>query len=193
MEGQFTMNYFLLMAAVLLIPYNLLPDSMCGAVLSIVGCIFLLKNKTELKINKYIFFSILLLNIMAIISFIFCRNINLFFDGFFVYLTILIFYLVFTNLDSAKLLNAFVYIIFISVFIFIIFQGFILNKRVDGNFSYANTYGLILLMCLYINEIRKKDKLYSIIQWISMLGILFTESRNTFVYLIVFVNCYLNV
>lgn len=181
------MKYFLLISAVVLIPYNLLPDSMCGALLSIISCIYLLKSKMDLKVNKYVFFSILLLNIIAIISFIFCKNTNLFFDGFFVYLTILLFYLIFINLNNIKLLNTFVYITAISVFIFIIVQGLILNKRVDGNFAYANTYGLILLICLYINEIREKDKFYSIIQWISMLGILFTESRNSFIYLIIFV------
>lgn len=186
------MDYFLIAAAVLLIPYNLLSDSMCGALLSIIGCIFLFKNKAELKVNKYVFFSILILNIIAAFSFIFCKDINLFFDGFFLYLTILIFYLVFTSLDNAKLLNAFVYITSICAFVFIIFQALILNKRVDGNFSYANTYGLLLLICLYINELKKKDKFYSIIQWISILGILFTESRNTFIYLIIFVIiCYI--
>lgn len=186
------MDYFLIAAAVLLIPYNLLSDSVCGALLSIIGCIFLFRNKTEVKVNKYVFFSILALNIIAVISFIFCKDINLFFDGFFLYLNVFIFYLVFTNLDNTKLLNAFVYITSICAFVFIIFQALILNKRVDGNFSYANTYGLLLLIGLYINELKEKDKFYSIIQWVLIFGILFTESRNTFIYLIIFVViCYI--
>lgn len=186
------MDYFLIAAAVLLIPYNLLSDSVCGALLSIIGCIFLFKNRAELKVNKYVFFSILILNIIAVISFMFCKDINLFFDGFFLYLNVFIFYLVFANLDNTKLLNAFVYITSICALVFIIFQALILNKRVDGNFSYANTYGLLLLIGLYINELKKKDKFYSIIQWMLIFGILFTESRNTFIYLIIFVAiCYI--
>lgn len=181
------MAYFLLMTPVVLISYNLLPNSMCGALLSIIGCIFLIKSKIELRVNKYIFFSILILNIISIISFISCKNINLFFDGFFVYLTVLIFYLIFINFNSMKLSNAFVYITSVSAGIFVIFQGLIQTARVDGNFSYANTYGLVLLICLYVNEIKEKDNFYPIIQWILILGILFTESRNTFIYLIIFV------
>lgn len=181
------MSYFLLAAVIILIPYSFLPESICGALLAIVGSVYLLKSKEELKVNRYIVYSMLLLNGIAVISLVFCKNINLFFDGFFVYLTVLIFYLVFISLDNIKLYNALVYIIGISACIFIIFQGLVLKKRVDGNLAYANTYGLVLLICLYVNELKSRDKFYSIIQWIAILGILFTESRGTFIYLIIFV------
>lgn len=181
------MNYLLLMGAVLLIPYNLMPTSLCGALLSMIGCMYLLKLKSALRVNKYIFYSIVLFNIISILSLMYSKDINLFFDGFITYLSILLFYLLFSNLYKEKILNYFVYIISISLSFFIVYQGFILNKRVDGTFAYANTYGLLMLITLYINEIRTNEKFKSTIQFILILGILFTESRNTIIYLCIFI------
>lgn len=180
------MRYLLLIAAILLVPYNLLPVSVCGAILLLICGIYLLKIKKDLVVNKHIFYSIVFLNVIAMLSLIYSKNINLFFDGFITYLSILMFYLLFTNLHMPKVLDYFTYIISISTFIFIIFQGLILNKRIDGTFGYANTYGLLLLIGLYMNEIRTEQKFKSSIQWVLILGILFTESRNTFIYIFIF-------
>ncbi|WML33090.1 O-antigen ligase family protein [Clostridium sp. OS1-26] len=180
------MRYLLLIAAILLIPYNLLPVSVCGAILLLICSIYLLKIEKNLIVNQYIFYSILFLNVIAILSLIYSKNINLFFDGFITYLAVLLFYLLFTNLHMPKVLDYFAYITSISAFIFIIFQGLILNKRIDGTFGYANTYGLLLLIGLYMNEIRTEQKFKSSIQWVLILGILLTESRNTFIYLFIF-------
>lgn len=180
------MKYLFLIFIVLLMPYNIFPQSMCGALLSITACILLINNKVKIKVNKFIFLNLLFISVLSIISFLFSKNINLFFDGFFTYIAVLLFYMVFINNDSEKLLNYFSYVISASTVFFIIFQGIIIGKRIDGNISYANTYGLVLLICLYMNEIRQKDKFYFIVNWISILGILFTGSRNTFVYFIIF-------
>jgi hypothetical protein len=180
------MRYLPLIAAILLVPYNLLPVSVCGAILVLICSIYLLKIEKNLIVNKYIFYSILFLNVIAMLSLIYSKNINLFFDGFITYLAILIFYLLFMNLHMPKVLDYFTYIISILTFMFIIFQGLILNKRIDGTFGYANTYGLLLLIGLYMNEIRTEQKFKSSIQWVLILGTLFTESRNTFIYLFIF-------
>ena len=75
-----------------------------------------------------------------------------------------------------------IYILYQGAFM----KGNILAGRIDGNVGYANSYALLLLIILYLNEIKESKKFDDIIQIVLIIGIVFTGSRNTLLYLAVF-------
>lgn len=106
------------------------------------------------------------------------------------YLSILVYYVVFNNIftDDRKVENLIKYIVYvISVIsiIFIIIQCKIFDVRLEGAIGYANSYALILLITIYLNNkiVINNNKFINIILVTSLL---FTGSRTTMICYVVY-------
>lgn len=107
------------------------------------------------------------------------------------YLSILVYYVVFNNIftDDRKVENLIKYIVYvisgISI-VFIIIQCKIFDVRLEGAIGYANSYALILLITIYLNnKIVKNNNKY--INIILVASLLFTGSRTTMICYVVYI------
>ncbi|GAA0083744.1 hypothetical protein UT300007_01830 [Clostridium sp. CTA-7] len=173
----------------LIIPYGILGENLSNLILAILACIYLIKSKKKIKIDKY-FYLISILSITAFITqIIISRNIESL-SGLYIYINVNLYYLTWKNIfkdkNKDKLLKYMVLSIVIVSVISIITQGFYLDIRINGNIGYANSYALLLLIGIYINKLREEDKLSDIIDSIFVLGIFYTGSRTTIILLIAY-------
>lgn len=173
---------------IFLIPYNLIGEEFGSVILLVIGSVFVLKNIRKIKVNKSYLAVMIGLSTIGAISLLFTQNISKSLSGLTIYLNFIVFYFVFSICKDKeeKVIKSIVYTISIIVIFSIAYQGVVYKRRIDGNFGYANTYALILLIALYLNEIIKENKLWSYIQIVLITGIIFTGSRNTLFYFILF-------
>ncbi|MDP4143044.1 MAG: O-antigen ligase family protein [Bacillota bacterium] len=179
----------ILLFLVLLIPYSYLGEEYAAVILAFGALIYLLKNRKNIRVNKVYTILVCSLLFFGIISMYASNNITKSLSGFCVYMNALLYYLIFSNIKKEKnlIIKWFVYIVSISSLAFIIYQGVICKTRIDGNLGYANTYALLLLISVYLNELIQENNYLNEVQFILMLGIIYTGSRNTLFYLIIFV------
>lgn len=180
----------IILLTIFAMPYNIIGEELGTVIMTVVGIIYLFKkSKNSLKINKVYLIVIMTLLFSGIVSFLFSINYINSLNGIMIYVNVIIFYFVFMLQKNEKrqLFKYATYIISIFAVIFIIYQGVILKQRIYGNIGYANTYALILLCNLYFNEFYEDNKIYIPIQVVSILGILYTGSRNTLIWVLIFV------
>lgn len=178
----------ILILLLVLIPYTYLGEEASAVFLTLVGIIYLLIKKVNIKIEDN-YLLLLALNIILGLSFIFfSKDYFTSLNSLFLLVLPLIFYIIFLNNIENKdhILKCLLYCIVISSLVFIIIQGSFYNKRIDGNLGYANTYALLLLIALFLNEIIETN-FYNLFQLIIFTGIIYTSSRNTLVYLAIFI------
>lgn len=182
----------LIFLLLLILPYNFFTPEIGGAITVIFGLIYLMYKRIYIfNINKTIFLLLLLISIIATFS-IFKYDIMSSVAGIFVYVTLLVYYLIFTNMEQKQkeiiINNSKIFILVYSLLATVI-EGLILKTRVDGLLQYANTFSLILLIFLYINRIQpfNKNNLSTLYEIILTTGILFSQSRGTFIYFIIYV------
>ncbi|KGM94680.1 hypothetical protein Z968_11240, partial [Clostridium novyi A str. 4552] len=149
-----------------LIPYCILSEGFISLIILLIGAIYIFKRKFKIFIDGYILI-LTLTSIIGIISLKQSRNIILSIEGISIYLCGIIFYYIFYNLKDKKeyVYDLFVHSFTIGVLVFTIIQGIFMKKRVDGNIGYANTYGILIIVALYINRIRQNDKFKVLIEY----------------------------
>ncbi|MFA9397766.1 MAG: O-antigen ligase family protein [Clostridiaceae bacterium] len=177
-----------LIVVLFLAPCTLLGEELVASLYALVGIFYLIIKKEESKVNKNFLLLIILINIVAAFSNFFTISITESLKGYLVYLNALIYFIIFSKNKSNKK-NIYRYITYVLSFLSlysIIIQGLVYHSRIYGNIGYANTFALILLCGLYINELAK-DKLYNFNQFIYILAILYTGSRMTIFLLIIFI------
>ncbi len=171
-----------------LIPYCILSEGFISSTILLIGVIYIFKRKFKIFIDGYILIC-LLTSIMGIISLKQSMNIISSIEGIAIYLCGIIFYYIFYNLKDKKeyVYDLFVYSFTIGVLVFTGIQGIVMNKRVDGNIGYANTYAILIIVSLYINRIRQNDKFKVLIEYILITGVLYTGSRYSLLFLGIFI------
>lgn len=176
----------------LILPYSLITPEVGGAISVTFGLVYIISKKmSNFKINKTIFRLITSITLLALFD-IFKFDLMSSIAGIFLYLSLLVYYLIFTNMDQKQkniIINNSKIFILIYTAIAIIIEGVILRVRVDGLMEYANTFSLILLVFLYLNRINpfNKNNLNTVYEITLMTGILFSQSRGTFIYLIIYI------
>lgn len=171
-----------------IIPYMIIGENLGNLILSFIATIFLILNKEKISINKKYFYTLIFLNIIAVVSLFISDAYLESISGLFNYFNLLVYYLVLSVVlkDKEKILKNIVLVVSVVCIYSIIVQGLYFDTRIYGNIGYANSYGLILLISFYLNKIRIKDIWTSYVDMILILGIFFTGSRTTLVLLGVF-------
>lgn len=184
---------FVLIFVMLLLPYKYIGENFSNVIILLALSTGLIFGYKSFKVNKLYSYSLTGLILSGIISLFFTNNMTKSLSGLCFYIALFLFYIFFLKFSvmEDEVLTFITIAITGFAVIFIFIQGGIYNARIDGNLGYANTYALILLIALYLNEIIKKKNLYTVNQIILIGGILYTESRNTLLYLGVFIiiNC----
>lgn len=179
---------YLLLIAILLMPYGTLGQEFSSVILCAISLIVFIKHKNDIVVDKW-FISIMLgLIFTGLVSLIFTNNFTKTLSGLTIFINAAVIYIIFLQYkcNSMKILKCIVYTLAISSMMVIIYQGGIYKIRVDGNIGYANTYGLVLLIGLYLSEIIERNRFTWLIQVSLMLGIIYTQSRNTLIYLVIY-------
>lgn len=175
----------------IIIPYIILGENLANVLLGISGIIYILFNsKYSNRLNKMFIYCTLGLIVTALLSVCIIDNSVYAISGMSVYFNIFIYYIVFRIIVNKKNnINLIIeYIIKLSAIICcfsIIYEGIILDKRLVGNIGYANTYGLILLIMLFLSE-TIEFKYRDITKKVFILGIFLTSSRTTLAILILY-------
>ena len=189
-------NYtlYVLIAIILIAPYKTLTQDNVNSMMLGVITVFSFFVIKEIKINKIYMIALLFMCSCGIISLL---NTSFTIDamqGLSLYISIIVLYTILVNFknDENSIIRLVTYTIAISSIFYIIYQGAILKggileNRIDGNIGYANTYALIMIIALYFNKIRKRDSVKELFDIIFVISILFTGSRNTLIYLALFV------
>lgn len=190
----------IIILSIFLMPYSIIGESSGSAILGMLGSLYILYRarelscfNEELKENRHtnlMYFSMLmLLAVCGIVSLLFSNSFISSLNGLYIYINVLLYYFVFWDMrdNKEKILKYSIYTVVVSGVIFSIYQGIILNRRIDGNIGYANTYGLLLLIALYINVIIENKYFSRSIQVILMIAIFFTGSRNTFILMMIYI------
>ncbi|MCY6370893.1 O-antigen ligase family protein [Clostridium ganghwense] len=180
---------YILIALIILFPYNTLGEGFGSVILTFAAVIFLhMYRKEEFKLDKkYLYFLSVLCGV-GVVSLGITKDTISSLTGLTIYINAVLFYIIFSNLRKVRkhILEVVTYLISASTLVFVIYQGIILHKRIDGNLGYANTYALVLIIGLYINEILREEKLSFLFEIILIVGIFYTGSRNSLFYLIIF-------
>ena len=171
-----------------IIPYMIIGENLGNLILSFIATIFLILNKEKISINKKYFYTLIFLNIIAVVSLFISDAYLESISGLSSYFNLLVYYLVLSVVlkDKEKILKNIVLVVSVVCIYSIIVQGLYFDTRIYGNIGYANSYGLVLLISFYLNKIRIKDIWTSYVDMILILGIFFTGSRTTLVLLGVF-------
>ena len=186
-------TWYILIGIILLAPYKTLgQDNVNGIILGIIS-VFLLIAIKEIKVNKIYLISLMVMCSCAIIS---LMNTSLTIDslqGLSLYIGSIILYIILVNFKDQEntILKIVTYVISASGIFYIIYQGAILKggileNRIDGNVGYANSYALLMIIAIYFNKIREKDSVKELFDIVFIISILFTGSRNTLLYLGIF-------
>lgn len=176
---------------VIVFPYNSTGFNFGNLIIIFISLLYLLFVK-KIKVNKNICLLSAIFFLIGVLSIFISNNSINSISGLSTYLSPLVFYFIWQNIlkDEIKERNKIIaqigYIITISASMYILLQCGIKNLRVYGNISYANTYALILLIGMYINNINKYSKYRNICEIVLLIGIFSTGSRTTLIYLAIY-------
>ncbi|HEX3028251.1 MAG TPA: O-antigen ligase family protein [Clostridia bacterium] len=182
-------EYFILLVTALF-PYLIVGQDAGAALLCLIGTIFLFSRRKNLNVpDKKIIFAFLALFFSMIPSFFTTGNFEKSLEGLFFYIDLLIYLFVLLNfrMSREKVFRILYNTLLIAAAASIAYQGLYQGVRISGNFTYANTYGLVLLFGLIIGDITayKNELIWK--KLVLILGIIFTGSRSTAAFLIIYV------
>ena len=184
---------YIMTAIIFLAPYKYMNQDNVNGILILIIAAFSVFTLKKIKVNKTYLISVSILGIVAIVSLIKTSLTIDSLQGVAIYISLIILYLIFSYFkdDEEKLLKILTYTIAIGSIFYIVLQGAIskggiLEGRIDGNIGYANSYALVMIIALYFNRIRERDSLKEILDIVFVLGLLFTGSRNSLLYLAIF-------
>lgn len=173
----------------MILPYGFIGFDLGNIIALTLGIIYIFFKGRIVGNKKFILIAVLYFFIGIITVLIGDKQLNSI-VGVAPYLSILVYYVVFNNIftDDRKVENLIKYIVYvISVIsiIFIIIQCKIFDVRLEGAIGYANSYALILLITIYLNNkiVINNNKFINIILVTSLL---FTGSRTTMICYVVY-------
>lgn len=174
---------------ILLIPYKFLGQELGSLLVLVLGIIYIFIYIKEIKVNMIYIATLLLLIAAGFLSLFFSQNYTRTISGVLIYVTLLIIYIIFSSskLDKEKTIKCVVYTTIIASNIFTIWQGFVYKLRIDGNIGYANTYALILFICICLLKVIETNTHFKdYLEFSAMLALIYTGSRTTLIYFLVF-------
>lgn len=173
-----------------IIPSSILKENLATLILFLVGSIFIIKNKNNIKENKY-FYIIGVMSLLILLSQLIISPYIESISGSFLYLNMAIYYLIYRYIIKYENKDEVLKYILLSITVvslfYIFYHGLYQGIRVFGNIGYANSYALLALVSLYLNKIRKKDNLTEFIEIILFLTLLFTGSRTTLILSLIYI------
>ena len=169
-----------------IIPYTVIGFEAGNILLPLAAILYIALYIRKASLNKNIIIALITIVLLAIISLINKFNF-LSLGGISLYLTPIFYYVIYCSLKENKrkddIMKYTVYIMVTFSLISVIYEGMYLKLRVFGLFGYASTFALSLLILVHINNIRKEDFYKTTIDIIFITSILFTGSRNIFLWL----------
>ncbi|WP_160674495.1 MULTISPECIES: O-antigen ligase family protein [Clostridium] len=173
-----------------IIPYTIIGFDGGNILLTLVSLMYILLRRKKIRLNKVIIFLLISLLFLSVISAVTKFSI-LALNGLSLYLAPIFYYVIYSYLKDHKrkddIMKYTVYIMAVLSVIFIVYEGVFLKLRIFGLVGYANTFALSLLILIHINNIREYDGYKVPIDIIFISSILFTGSRNTLVYMFVYI------
>lgn len=189
--GKLILDFkLILLILTFIIPYSILGEELANVISGLLVLIYvILAIKEHLEINKKYAVLLIILNAVALLSIAFSPNLMKSLSGYIVFLNGIIFYLAFSASRENKKNNIsiLVYVLAVLGILYITVQGAIFHTRIYGNIGYANTYALLMLSALYLNELDKTKKFYNPLRVIFMLAIIYTGSRTTLLLMLIYV------
>lgn len=184
----------ILILLVMLIPYGILFQDYANTIICLAAAIYIAVFVKEIRGNKKYILLMTSLLIVGIVSLLFTNSLISSLEGLTVYINALLFYIIFADCKSCEdiSISTIVYSTAASSLFYIILQGAVLKGgvlkgRIDGNIGYANSYALLLLIGIFLNELMEENKFKDLIQIILTIGIFYTGSRNTLLYLAIYI------
>lgn len=180
----------IILLILMVLPYGFIGFELGNLIAVTVGIIYMFFKCEIVGDKKFILLTIIYF-ILGIVSTLLSDDILNAMVGIGPYLSLGVYYIVFNNICSddnkqKKLLEYIVYIISGLSIVFIIVQCKIFNVRLEGAIGYANSYSLILLITIYLNNSILKNKYNNYINIILVTSILFTGSRTTMIFYIIY-------
>lgn len=163
--------------------FSILKENLGSLVLFLIGSIFVIKNKDKIKENIY-FYLLGIMSLLILLSQLIVSPYIESISGVFLFFNIPLYYLIYRYLieeNKNEILKYIVLSITASSLFYIVYHGIYKGVRIFGNIGYVNSYALLILVGLYLNEIREEDKYNNIIESILFLALLFTGSRTTII------------
>lgn len=181
---------YILFVIIAIFPYILVGQDIGAVLLFLLCSIYLIQKRKNLILPRTkLVYAYLLFYLSFIPSFMISKNIEKSFEGVFIYLDLFMFYLFIINskLDHQKLLKILYHLFTLLSFVSIVYQGLYQGIRITGNLTYANSFALILLIGFILSDVLQKSKKMFWQRFIFILGIVFTGSRSTFIFLALYI------
>ncbi|ERK29502.1 O-antigen ligase family protein [Clostridium intestinale] len=182
----------LVMLIPIILPITFLGERLGNLLIVLIGIIYLFINKPKAYNKKFIYLNLIFIG-MILISIIYNGLYIYSLSGVAKYIILPIYYLVFKNINiktavETKERNIRILLILSAIMTlgYILYQGVYYDARLYGSLGYANSYAVLLLLLLVINNIvlRDKEKWTKILDVIYILGIIYSGSRTSILLLI---------
>lgn len=184
---SFDMIFFII---IFIVPSNIIGEEFSAVLMGLLGIIYLVKNKNKIKLFnevKYFYIAQVAIILFAVLSLVHTSVLLQSLSEAFIYLDALIYFVIALNIkEKNNIIKAVVITAALSSIFFCLYEGFYLNIRISGTLGYANSYALLLLVALFFSEVLEEDNMILMSKLSIMLGIIFTGSRNTFLYLLIY-------
>lgn len=175
---------------IFIVPSNIIGEEFSAVLMGLLGIIYLARNKDKIKLfneAKYFYIAQIAIIIFALLSLVHTSVFLQSLSEAFIYLDALLYFVIALNIkEKGNIIKAVVITAALSSVFFCLYEGFYLNVRISGTVGYANSYALLLLAALFFSEVLEEDNMILMSKLSIMLGIIFTGSRNTFLYLLIY-------
>ncbi len=184
---------YIIIGIIFLAPYKYLGQDNVNAMIMGIIAIFAVFSIKKIKVNKKYMISIVAMGLLSVLTLI-KTSLNIdSLQGISLYISAIIIYILICNFkeEEENILKLVTYVIAIGAIFYIAYEGAILKggvleRRIDGNVGYANSYALLMIIGIYFNKVREKDFLKEILDMVFIIGIFLTGSRSTLLYLGIF-------
>jgi hypothetical protein len=179
---------YLFIAFIVLIPYNLLGIDLSNQFIFIIGGLYLLFNYKSIKSNKIFWAMTIVIAFSFLCSLYYTSDFMNSLNGLTNYLNIPLYYLIMLSLkpQKEKIFVSIYYSIISVASLSILIQGILLHKRITGNFTYANSFALMLLTALFLSTFLPSKTMFKFGNILIIWGIFFTGSRTTIFLMVAF-------
>ncbi|MHB8062516.1 MAG: hypothetical protein ACYDG2_07780 [Ruminiclostridium sp.] len=179
---------YIFIAFIVMIPYNILGIDFSNQLIFFVGGLYLLFNHKAIKPNKAFWAMTMVIAFSFLGSLFYTKDFMTCLNGLANYLNIPVYYLIMKSLVSRKekIFISIYYSTIIVVSLSILIEGILLHKRIQGNFTYANSFALMLLSALFLSNFLPPKTMFRFGNILIIWGIFFTGSRTTIFLMVAF-------
>lgn len=178
-------------AFVFIIPYNILGIDLANQLILVAGSAYILAFRKKIRPDRLFAAMLSIIAVSFVLTAFSAGGIMGSIGGLAGYLNIPVYYLVVKSLkDSREKVFASMYCSVVLVaFLAVLIEGILMDRRIQGSFTYSNSFALLLLAAVFISGFIPSRKTFAFGGILLFSGIFFTGSRTTIfltvVYLIV--------